>query len=192
MRIVPYEEVTATLTAAGMRNVYYNGGSFDFVERVNVFHRGWLIEDDPTLKPAARAFCRFVEPRTVEGIADQAMALWRAAGEPVAWFMPAAHWASQLQHEARPWLGALLEQIGVSPTDVAALADCRTAPAVELAPGDAESLRRVVETVLRHADVSDFVMLWPTRQTKFLLHQHRQVFVSSADSLVFELLDDAI
>ncbi len=69
--VIDYPRVLDGLLGRGLRSLYHNSGAFGFAADAAVVHRGWVLGPDPTIRPAAMAFARTVEPPTVATLAGR-------------------------------------------------------------------------------------------------------------------------
>ena len=198
-RIVDYATVLATLAADGLRCVYPNGGAFAFADPTQIRHVGLLIDDDPTLRPEARAWTKRVSPPTVATLANHLIATWIGstdtetetsdprlphrrsdlADKPTPlWIFPKSHWAHELHHGAGDWLRDALVAL---PIDVNDLANRTTADAVVFESTEAEAARSFIAALLTHLIGSDFSAAFPGHAAYCSIHHHRQLWWSIRD-----------
>src|SRR5687768_10952853 len=113
-RIIDYPDVQKTMQENGFVSLYHNSGAFGFAEWTAVESVGWITADDPTIREAARALTRNVDPA-------QLILLLKQACESVkdeAWLMPKSHWHYELHFGNRELLEEILPTIAIGPASL--------------------------------------------------------------------------
>src|SRR6476661_6383075 len=139
--LVDYPVVLETMQRQGFKSLYYNSGAFGFADAAGVGHVGWAIGEDSTLRPAARELVRRVEPATVERLSELAAEAWERFFPGVAWVMPMAHWAYELDFGSREWLPGLLAGEGL---DVGVMQGLTTGNALQYSTGERQNYAGIV------------------------------------------------
>ena len=184
--IVDYARVLEQMTGQGLRSLYYNSGAFGFAEGTATESVGWIGPEDPSLRPAARAFARPVPPPYEKELADRVVRAWTELFPGKAWLMPKSHWAYELDFGSPQWMPARLETAGIDP----GLLQPRTnAAAIEFSPSESQPFHRVVEGLLRMLLGSDFALTFPGHPITCTLHHHKQVWWTSTDAGLIRSLD---
>jgi hypothetical protein len=190
--VIDYPLVLDALRERGMRCVYYNGGAFEFVDASTVHLAGWVLADDPTLRPAARAVARLVHPPDDETLVRRFLSAWRRLANPRVWVMPASHWAYELDFGHADALPPLLDAIGV---DAGQLQPRTNASAIELGGEEEHALERLLLGLLSSLHGSDFTLAFPDLPTLCTVHHHRQLWWRTADpdvAAVLRSLDETV
>jgi hypothetical protein len=187
-RVVDYPAVLRHMLDRGMRSLYHNSGAFGFNPAVVTHTVGWIGPDDPTIRPAARQFTRQVPPPYTGNLLRLAEAAWETIGGP-AWLMPTSHWAYELEF-GDPLIASGLRKLGIDPNS---LATCNQASAIEFLPTDSEPFfAAMIGEVIRHTGNSDFALAFPDRPIVATIHHHRQIWWTSPDTPLIEILGDLV
>ena len=171
--IIDYPQVLEQLTRQGLRCNYFNGGAFGFGPDATIHIRGWIGPEDSTIRPAARALARPVNPPYEANLAHMAVRAWQAVVPGLAWLMPLSHWHFELNDGSREWLPGLLESLEIDP---AHLVHRNTAAAIEFGNDDADALERTLRTLLEKLLASDFMLAFPRRGILCNVHHHKQLW----------------
>lgn len=176
--LVDYSQVYETLTAAGLQCLYHNSGAFGFGDDAATHSVGWILREDPTIKPAARALATLVEG-TEATLAERAVQVWKAiAPDSPAWVLPKSHWAYELTFGSYAWLPAALAAIGLNADELAGRND---GSGIAFSPADAAACQAFIETLLRNLAGSDFMLLLGGGKLLCTIHHHKQLWWTAAD-----------
>ncbi len=185
VRLIDYGEVSATLSAGGYVSLYYNSGAFGFPETATVESVGWILRDDPTLRPAGRALAVEI-PGDETTLVKRAGEIWADQLQThTVWLMPKSHWAYELSFASADWLPPALVEAGIHPDDLAGRHD-GSAIAFELA--DRPAFERLVDQLLRGLVGSDFSFIFAAGQTVCTVHHHRQLWWTTTNPAVGDRL----
>jgi hypothetical protein len=187
--IIDYDIVTERMREQRLKCNYYNSGAFGFADPAGVRHLGWIGPDDPTIRPAARAFTRPVPPPYEQNLADRFVRAWREHFPGRVWAMPMSHWAYELDFGSRDWMPALIEHIGVDP---GLLEGRNNAAAIEFGPADAEHLHHFVKRLLENLMSSDFMLAFVGQPILCTLHHHKQLWWTVRGDEVIEKLESIL
>lgn len=177
--LVDYAEVFDTLTSAGLQCLYHNSGAFGFRDDVSTQSVGWILREDPTIKPAARALAIVIDGDEAT-LASRAVAVWqRVAPDAPVWVQPKSHWAYELTFGSYAWLPEALSKIGL---DAGVLSARNDGSAIEFARKDATACAAFIETLLRHLAGSDFMLVLGGGILLCTIHHHRQLWWTTADA----------
>lgn len=185
-QIVDYERVVPAMQAMQMQCLYHNSGAFGFDPQAPARHRGWMGEDDPSIRHEARVLAHQVAAPHVPNLAQLTVQAWQQILPGEVWLMPKSHWAYELQFGSQPWLAELLGQIGV---DAAALAPRSDGSAIAFGMDEAESFEQMLRCLLEKLLGSDFSMAFPGRAVICTVHHHGQLWWSTTDAELLEGLD---
>jgi len=184
--LVDYTEVFDTLTAVGLQCLYHNSGAFGFRDDVSTYSVGWILREDPTIKPAARemAICLKGGEST---LADFAVRAWRnlAPNDP-AWVLPKSHWAYELTFGSYAWLPDALSKVGL---DAGELSGRNDGSAIEFAPKESAACQMFIETLLRNLSGSDFMLILGGGKVLCTIHHHKQLWWTSQDAAALPKTD---
>jgi hypothetical protein len=187
--IVAYPVVLEQLLAQGLKCHYHNSGAFGFAADQATISRGWIGPEDGSIRESARAFVRQIEPPFAQRLAS----LLRRAHETLlagpVWVMPKSHWAFELEYGNRSWMPDLLAEIGVNSAKLAGL---NNAAAIAFSAEEEDALGAFVERLLSNLKSSDFMLVFPGRQTICTIHSHVQLWWTTADATVAAGLDDLV
>ena len=183
--IVDYAQVLDQMRAQGLRSLYFNSGAFGFSDGTSTDSVGWVGPDDPTMRPNARAAARTVPPPHPQRLTQLLVRAWQTYLPGKVWLMPKSHWAYELDFGSRDWMPALLEHAGVD----AGLLQSRTdGAAIEFALLETGPFSHVAEGLLRMLLGSDFALAFPGRPVVCTLHHHKQVWWTSSDHQLIDVL----
>jgi len=185
-RIIDYPQVVEATRAAGLISLYHNSGAFGFPETMAARSVGWIGPPDDTIRAAARSVVRHVPPPFERNLAELAAVVWQEQLIGPVWVMPKSHWAYELDFGSHEWLPGLLQSIGVDP---AVLAGRNDGSAIQFEMPEREPFVACVETLLARLLGSDFALAFPGRSTLCTVHHHKQLWWTSAQTPVSEMLD---
>ena len=171
-RIIDYPQVLATMQSRSFVSLYHNSGAFGFDSADGVKTLGFAEDDDPTIRPEARAALRKVDDVTAE--LDRIIAM--SASD--AWLMPKSHWHYELHFGNRELLESALPQIGIDP---AALRERNDGSAVAFSSDEHPQLCAVIRRLLRELTGSDFLLAFADAATLVTIHHHKQLWVQTRD-----------
>ena len=174
------------MRAAGFTSLYHNSGAFGFPDTVATRSVGWVGPGDDTIRPAARPMVRHVPPPFERNLSELAAVVWQEQLAGPVWVMPKSHWAYELDFGSHEWMPGLLRSIGIDP---AALAGRNDGSAIQFEPPEREPFVKCVETLLARLLGSDFALAFPGRATLCTVHHHKQLWWTSADPAVSDMLD---
>jgi hypothetical protein len=180
-KIIDYTIVLERMQREGFRSLYHNSGAFGFVDEAGVESVGWIGGADETLKPAARLLARQVGEPIEENLTALATCAWREYLAGPVWVMPKSHWAYELEFGSREWMSTLLGKIGI---EAALLSIRNNAAAIEFAVDETEQFHLFLEQLLTMLEGSDFFLAFPVRRTICTVHNHKQLWWTTADELV--------
>jgi len=185
-RVIDYAEVLESLNRAGLVSLYHNSGAFGFAEEAPTQSVGWIVRDDSTIRPAARAICRLVSPPTERTLATFAGAIWadRLASESV-WVMPMSHWAYELDFGSYQWLPTVLSEAGIDPIQLIGRHD---GAAIEFLRAERPEFEKMIEHLLMHLAQSDFTFVFPGGATVCTVHHHKQLWWTTTDTAISDRL----
>ncbi len=183
LRVIDYPVVLATLESAGLKCAYPNSGAFGLPPECNQHLIGWASDDDPTIRPEARAALRILPDPSLPALLNQA---WQHHLPGPLWLMPASHWAYELQFGSADWLPSLLRDHGIDPDSLRPRTD---GSAIEFAPTESDSLLAIVQQLFTHLIASDFTAAFPRHPVVALLHHHRQIWWQTSDLTIRKALD---
>jgi hypothetical protein len=177
--VIEYPRVLQTLTAAGLVSLYYNSGAFGFARETKTTSAGWILREDPTIRPTARELARVIagDEATLAAMAG------RMIEDQVVWVMPKSHWAYELDFGSTAWLPGVLTTIGV---DAADLIKRHDGTALEFSPVERQGFEALVTALLTHLAGSDFMFVTADRKTICTIHHHKQLWWTSVDPAVIE------
>ncbi len=176
--LVDYSEVFETLTAAGLQCLYHNSGAFGFRDETATQSVGWILREDSTIKPAARALATVIEGNEAM-LAERAVQVWKKiAPQSPAWVLPKSHWAYELTFGSYAWLPAALAAVGLDANELSARND---GSAIEFASADSDACRAFVETLLRNLAGSDFMLVLGGGKLLCTIHHHKQLWWTASD-----------
>jgi hypothetical protein len=184
-QIVDYSIVLERMSGLKLRSLYYNSGSFGFDADESTQSIGWIGPADPTIKAAARNFIRLVPEPYAENLAKLLVRAWAQILPGKIWIMPASHWAYELDFGSRDWMPAALQEIGI---DSELLRERTNAAAIEFLPEESPMAESFVAGLLEMLKQSDFAIAFPDHRVTCLLHHHKQLWWTSADSAVMDRL----
>ena len=171
-RIIDYPQVLATMQSRSFVSLYHNSGAFGFASTDGVKTLGFAQEDDPTIRPEARASLRKVDNLAVE--LDRIVAT--LASE--AWLMPKSHWHYELHFGNRDLLESALPQMGIDP---AALRERNDGSAIAFRTDEHPQLRDLIRRLLEGLRGSDFLLAFPDAATLVTIHHHKQLWIQTRD-----------
>jgi hypothetical protein len=183
--IIDYDIALEHMKAAGFRCNYHNSGAFGFSD-ANVIHRGWVGPEDESIRPQVREMTRQIDAPYEENLARLAKRVWLEHFPCRIWAMPMSHWAYELQYGSRDWMPALIEQIGLDP---GLLEGRNNAAAIEFNVDDAPLFAHFTQRLLEMLLGSDFMLVFLGRPILCTLHHHKQLWWSTKDAHVIEVLD---
>ena len=181
--VIDYPVVLTSLQSAGLKCVYPNSGAFGLAPACTQHVIGWACEDDPTIRPQARAALRIVLDHPLPALLSRA---WRHHLPGPLWLMPASHWAYELQFGSADWLPSLLSEHGIDPESLRPRAD---GSAIEFASGEADSFLALVQKLFTQVIASDLTVAFPGRPVVALLHHHHQIWWQTSDLAIWKSLD---
>lgn len=185
--IIPYPQVLERMAALNLRCQYYNSGAFAFDGAAAFDFTGWIGAEDASLRPAARAKARLVQPPVEQTLTAMTLAAWHRLLPGNIWVMPRSQWAYELDHGSKSWMPAALQASGV---DVSALMGHTDSPAVEFAPAEIDRVSPLIQSLLTQLVGSDFALAFPEHPVACTLHHHKQVWwLSSLPDVVQSLSD---
>ena len=189
--IIDYAVVVEHMKLHRLKCNYYNSGAFGFADPAGVHHLGWIGPDDPTIRPAARAFARQVPPPYESTLADLAARAWHAHFPGRVWAMPMSHWAYELDYGSRDWMPALVEHIDLDP---GLLEGRNNAAAIEFSPDETHHFKHFTQRLLEMLLSSDFMLafLGPGTPVLCTLHHHKQLWWTTKDEKVSKALEDCV
>lgn len=185
-QIVDYDRVVQDMQAVHLQCLYHNSGAFGFDLRMAAHHRGWIGEEDPSIRPEARVLARRVAEPYVAHLTRLAVQAWQRLLQGEVWLMPKSHWAYELQFGSQPWLGDLLGRLGV---DAATLEPRADGSAIAFTMDEAGAFEQMLVQLLENLRGSDFSMAFPGRPVICTVHHHGQLWWSTADAELLEGLD---
>jgi hypothetical protein len=172
-RIVDYETVVERLKAQGMKALYYNSGTFGFMDEAGTKVVGWIGEEDATLRPAAREVAIRVAAPYAETMARRVREIWEKHGGGDIWFTPGSHWAFELEDGGKEYMPELLRSVGIDPE---LLRGVNRAPAISFELGEAEMFEGFLLGVLQKGRYTDYGIVWPGQSLVGLVHHHGQIW----------------
>ncbi len=176
--LVDYSEVFDTLTVAGLQCLYHNSGAFGFKDDAATQSVGWILREDSTIKPAARALAELVEGNEAT-LATRAVQVWKTvAPDSPAWVLPKSHWAYELTFGSYAWLPAALAAIGLDANELCGRND---GSGIEFAPADSAACQGFIETLLRNLAGSDFMLVLGGGKLICTIHHHKQLWWTASD-----------
>ncbi len=184
--IIDYDAVLEQTRGQQLRSLYPMSGAFGFAEGAPTHVRGWIGPDDPTIRPAARAFVRGVPAPYEQTLTDWFIRTWQDHLPGKMWLLPMSHWHYELNFGSCPWLAATLDRIGLDPGQ---LQDRNNGSAIEFAPDEHEPARLIIHRLLEMLLGSDFAVLFPGRDTLCTLHHHKQLWWVTANPTFATTLD---
>ncbi len=96
-----------------------------------------------------------------------------------------SHWAFELSDGSRPWLPALLQNIGIDP---ALLEGRNNAAAIEFAPLESQPFEQFLQGLLQNLRGSDFSLVFPGQQALCTVHHHQQLWWMTTDAKLHDAL----
>jgi hypothetical protein len=191
-RIIDYDEVARTLTAAGLVCQYYRSGAFGFGDGRPVMIRGWIGPEDATIRPAMLAMTTSIDRPYEENLAALLVRAWRESSSTLLsgsavplWVMPGSHWAFELDAN-RGWLVELLAEARI---DAALLEGRADGSAIEFTETESLAAERFVCGLLRNLKSSDFFLAFGGHAVVCMAHHHKQLWWSTTERPVMESLD---
>ena len=172
-RIIDYSEVQKTMREQGFVSLYHNSGAFGFEQGTAAESVGWITADDPTIREAARALTRKVDPAQLVLLLRLACASLKSE----AWLMPKSHWHYELHFGNRELLEEILPTIAIDP---ASLRERNDGSAIAFTSCD--ELAAFVAPMLERLAGSDFLIAWPRAKTLCTIHHHKQLWWQSAQT----------
>jgi hypothetical protein len=178
-RIMDYKEVLQSLTGRGLVSLYFNSGAFGFARDAALQHAGWILQEDPTIRPAARELARVIagDESTLAKMAS------RVIEQQGVWVMPKSHWAYELDFGSTAWLPGALESIGV---DAASLIKRHDGAAIEFSPAERLGFESLIAALLKNLAGSDFMFVTANARTICTVHHHKQLWWTSLDADTIE------
>lgn len=173
-RVIDYPDVLQSLTSRGLVSLYYNSGAFGFDPATTVQHAGWILREDPTIRPAARDMARIVpgDETTLATMVSQIVV------DQSVWVMPKSHWAYELDFGSSAWLPGALRAIGV---DGDSLINRHDGSAIEFSPAERQEFESLTASLLSNLAGSDFMFVTADAKTICTIHHHKQLWWSSVD-----------
>ena len=181
--------MSETLLGAGMESLYHNSGAFGFPRAIPTHSVGWIGEEDPTLREAARPLTRRVGRPYGATLATLATRAWLEFLPGPLWLMPKSHWAYELDFGNREWLPVTLERAGVDPRGLDGRND---GSAIEFDDADAAAFSAVLEDLLTRLRGSDFAFVLPGRPVVCTVHHHAQLWWTTSDASILRALDGLV
>lgn len=172
-RVIDYDEVLRSLTGRRLVSLYYNSGAFGFDRSAAVQHAGWILREDPTIRPAARELARLVagDEQTLATMAARLV-------DQAVWVMPKSHWAYELDFGSSAWLPAALGAIGI---DADTLIRRHDGSAIEFSTAEKTTFESFTGALLKNLAGSDFMFVTADARTICTIHHHKQLWWSSVD-----------
>ncbi len=186
--LVDYSDVLNRLTGQGFRSLYYNSGAFGLPEAADALSIGWVGPPDPTIRPAARALARQVAAPFERTLATLTCQVWLEALPGRIWLLPKSHWAYELEFGSHAWLGAALEASGLRRTSVDLLATRHDGSALSFEGEEYLQVETLLVALLTNLAGSDFQLVWPGRPVVCTIHHHKQVWWTSSNRAIFDLI----
>lgn len=184
--LIDYSHVLQALTAAGLQCLYHNSGAFGFGDDASTQSVGWILREDPTIKPAARAMATLVEG-TESTLAERAVQVWQKTfPKSPAWVLPKSHWAYELTFGSYAWLPAALAGVGLDANELAGRND---GSGIEFSPADALACQVFIEKLLRHLAGSDFMLVLGGGKLLCTIHHHKQLWWTAEDVMLLPKRD---
>jgi hypothetical protein len=177
-RIIDYPIVLEEMQRGEFRCLYHNSGAFGFLDERSVGSVGWIGAVDATLKPAARVLARMVAEPIEENLAALVVRAWREHLSGPVWAMPKSHWAYELEFGSREWMPGLLGKMGI---DSALLMGRNNAAAVEFQSGEEQQFQLFIQQLLTNLAGSDFLLAFVRHKTICTVHNHKQLWWTTAD-----------
>jgi hypothetical protein len=187
--IIDYDVVVEQMRSQALKCNYYNSGAFGFVNTKDVKNLGWIGPEDSTIRPEARALTRPVPPPYEQNLAELATKVWLAHFPGRVWAMPMSHWAYELSYGSRDWMPALIEHLDLDP---GLLEGRNNAAAIEFSVHEAHHFKHLVQRLLEMLLGSDFMLAFVGRPILCTLHHHKQLWWSTTDPQVLEVLEKAV
>ena len=187
--IIDYPLVLQQLKEQGLVCNYYNSGAFGFPPQDEIFIRGWIGPDDPTIKPVVRPLARQVAAPFETCLAEAASRMWQQFLPGPLWIMPASHWHFEMNFGSRDWMPNLLESIELDP---GLLVERNNAAAIEFAAGEPKHFLHFARRLLEMSAGSDFLLAFPKRPVLCTLHHHKQLWWITTDKTLHEKLDEIV
>jgi hypothetical protein len=178
--IIDYPIVVETLKAQGMKALYYNSGTFGFVDEAATKYVGWIGAEDPTMRAAAREVARHVPAPYPQTLARMTRELWQRNSTGDIWFTPGSHWAFELEDGGNHFMPDLLGSVGI---DADCLRDVNRAPAISFSPAESQVFESFLLAVFQHARFTDYGLILPNHPVVGLLHHHVQIWWRTTDPI---------
>jgi hypothetical protein len=179
-RVIDYIDVQQQMQADGLVSLYHNSGAFGFTPGTDVQTVGWIGADDPTIRDAARALVRQVQPPFEPTLARLLTQLWQSHLIGTAWLMPKSHWHYELHFGNRELLEPLLSELGIDPNE---LVDRNDGSAIEFSASEGELVREAAQRLLADLRGSDFMIAFPARATLCTIHHHKQLWWQTSNPI---------
>ena len=186
-KMVDYADVTAQMTADGMRSLYFNSGAFGFAADQAVHTRGWICSPDNSIREAARPFVRKVTPPDEATLARLATRAWLEHLPGDVWVLPMSHWAYELDFGSVEWMPEMLAAVGI---DFGVLKARTSGDAIAFATDEGSPFAAALEQLLRRLKLSDFALAFPGRAVRCTVHHHKQLWWQTSDVNVIARLDE--
>ena len=189
-QLIDYDKTSGTLTAQGLKSLYYNSGSFGFPPGVATNTVAWIGPPDSTIRPEAAPFTRQVPAPYEDTLTRLALRAWQELLPGVLWLTPRSHWSYELDFGSREWMPGALARVGIDSTLLAPLTNgC----AIEFAPDEHEPFAPLLHTLLeRLSGSSDFQLSWPGRPVVCTVHHHKQLWWCTFDAALHARLDSLL
>jgi len=184
-QVVGYPEVLEKLTHAGLECLYHNSGAFGFQEETPTHSVGWILREDPTIKPMAREMAIVIDGNEAT-LAEKAVRVWQDVAPTMsAWIMPKSHWAYELDFGSFQWMPAALAAVGI---DSNLLVGRNDGSAIEFQPARRAACQILIEQLLSHLSGSDFMLILGGGSLLCTIHHHKQLWWTTRDAALLKSL----
>jgi hypothetical protein len=183
--VIDYAMVLDQMRRQELKCHYFNSGAFGFGESKATHIIGWIGPADPSIRDTMRLNVRSIKPPFEQNLTALFLRAWRDVLPGRLWLMPASHWAYELDFGNRDWLPAVLQSIGIDPSELQSRTD---ASAIEFTENDSEIAGLAVLSLLEHLKNSDFTLAFPNRNVLCSLHHHKQLWWTTDDPSLAESL----
>jgi len=155
-----------------MKPLYYNSGTFGFVETSDETYVGWIGQEDPTLRPNMRELAVRISAPVPQNLAGLVRQLWESVGGPI-WFTPGSYWAYELQDGGEHYMPALLRSVKIDPQP---MEDLNQGSALEFCQDEIDVSSDFLRAVIEQTQITDYGIIFPNAPIIGLVHHHRQIW----------------
>ncbi len=179
-RIIDYPLVVDQMSRQRFVSLYPNSGAFGFPAESGAVSLGWIGPDDASIRPESRPLTRRVAEPCEATLAALATRMWaEQLPGPAVWVLPKSHWAYELMFGSLEWMPRLLNEVGLSPEDLAGRHD---GSALEFSPSETGAFEQFLAGLLGGLFGSDFQLAWPGRPLVCTVHHHKQLWWTTTDA----------